>query len=149
MIEGAQLVLDTVNEIPKISFTVYGTPVPQGSMRAFLRPGSKFPIVTSDNKKLKPWRQEITGCALKVFRGPVLRPNAIWVEVKFFLAKPQSKSAKIVYPTTKPDVDKLLRGILDALTGVAYEDDSQVCRVTMEKNYGRPERAEITVSVLA
>lgn len=144
-----QLVLrGTVNELPSISFTVYGTPVPQGSMKAFLRPGSRFPIVTSDNKKLKPWRQEVTGCALKMFRAPVLRPAALWIEVKFFLSKPKSKSAKILYPSVKPDADKLLRGILDALTGVAYEDDSQVCWAMVEKNYGRPERAEITVGVL-
>lgn len=143
-----QLRLPAVGEIPKISFTVYGTPVPQGSMKAFMRPGSKFPVITSANKKLKPWRQEITGCALKVFRAPVLRPSALSVEIKFFLTKPESKSARVKYPSTKPDVDKLLRGVLDALTGVAYEDDSQVCRVVMEKNYGRPERAEITVSVL-
>jgi crossover junction endodeoxyribonuclease RusA len=143
-----QLALNAVMEIPKISFTVFGTPIPQGSMRAFLRPGMKHPVVTSDNKKLKPWRQEVTGCALRAFRAPVLRPSALCVEINFFLTKPERKSSKIHHPSTKPDADKLLRGVLDALTGVVYEDDSQVCRIIVEKYYGRPERAEITVSVL-
>ncbi|HXP82593.1 MAG TPA: RusA family crossover junction endodeoxyribonuclease [Verrucomicrobiae bacterium] len=148
MAKGEQLAMGTVDVVPSISFTVYGTPVPQGSMKAFLRPGSKFPVVTSDNKKLKPWRQEVTLCAMKVFRAPVLKPRALWVNVLFFLSRPPSKSVKIEYPGTKPDIDKLLRGVLDALTGVAYEDDSQICRVSVQKNYGRPERAEITVGVI-
>ena len=143
-----QLRLMTVGEAPSISFTVFGTPVPQGSMKAFMRPGMRHPVVTSDNKKLKPWRQEVTGCALRAFRSPVLKPAALCVSVTFFLHRPESKARKIIYPSAKPDIDKLLRGILDALTGVAYEDDSQVCRVVMEKNYGQPERAEITVGVL-
>ena len=39
-------------------FTVYGKPVPQGSSSAYIRGGRA--IVTSDNKKLKPWRQTVT-----------------------------------------------------------------------------------------
>ena len=104
--------------------------------------------MTSDNKKLKPWRQEVTGCALRAFRSPVLRPTAVVLTVNFFLRRPASKAKKIIYPSVTPDIDKLLRGIFDALTGVAYEDDSQVCLVVMGKNYGQPERAEITVGVL-
>ena len=38
-------------------------------------------------------------------------------------------------PVSKPDVDNLGKFVLDALNGVAYEDDSQVCILTARKWY--------------
>jgi Holliday junction resolvase RusA-like endonuclease len=38
------------------------------------------------------------------------------------------------YPK-RPDLDKLVRAVLDALTGVCYLDDSQVTRIEAEKNF--------------
>ena len=43
--------------------------------------------------------------------------------------------------TKKPDVDKLLRAVLDALTGIVWVDDSQVAFATANKTFawnGRP-----------
>ena len=34
-----------------------------------------------------------------------------------------------ILPTKKPDSDNIIKIILDALNGVAYRDDSQICRV--------------------
>jgi hypothetical protein len=36
--------------------------------------------------------------------------------------------------------------VLDALTGIAYEDDSQVCECRLAKAFGSPARVEIRVS---
>lgn len=36
------------------------------------------------------------------------------------------------YPKS-PDLDKLVRGVLDALTGVCYVDDSQVVKIDAQK----------------
>lgn len=36
----------------------------------------------------------------------------------------------------------------DALTGICYEDDSQVVKLTAIKGYGEPERTEVTVGRL-
>ena len=38
-------------------------------------------------------------------------------------------------PTTPPDIDKLIRAGLDALTAVAYRDDAQVTFVRAWKRY--------------
>lgn len=40
-----------------------------------------------------------------------------------------------VYPAKKPDCDNIIKVICDALNGLAYHDDSQVCRVYFEKTY--------------
>ena len=46
----------------------------------------------------------------------------------------------------KPDIDKLLRALLDAMTGVVYVDDSQVACIWATKEYGQT--AETVVSVV-
>ena len=52
------------------------------------------------------------------------------------------------HPARKPDVDKYLRRILDAMTGVIYADDGQVVQVSAAKRFGDPARAEIAVWVV-
>lgn len=49
-------------------------------------------------------------------------------------------------PSTMPDVDKLIRGVLDVLTNVVYGDDGQIVRAVGTKRYGEPARAEIRVT---
>lgn len=129
-----------------MKFTIYGKPEPQGSTRSFLR-GGKI-ATTSANKNLKPWRQQVSetlfvesGCQPYSGTGK----EAVTMRIKFFLKKPPSVPKKREHPTVKPDLDKLVRAILDAGTGVCYRDDAQVCQIVTEKHYGDPERVEIEV----
>lgn len=127
-----------------ISFTVIGTPQPQGSSRAFIPKGWKRPIITSANKNLKPWRQQVSGCATAAMEGLAIisRPESVGVEAHFFFDRPKS-AKKDSQKTTKPDVDKLLRALLDSMTGIVFEDDSQVTLCTVRKSYGQPARLEV------
>ncbi len=130
-----------------ISFTVFGTPQPQGSTRAFMPRGWKRPIITTDNRRLKPWRQEIAETAIAQMNGqpPLEKTTAVSVAVTFYFAKPASTPKRVLDKTTKPDIDKLERALLDALTGICYVDDSQVAEVHKYKEFGTPERVEIRV----
>lgn len=136
-----------------VSFTVSGTPIPQGSMRAFLPKGHTRPIITADNKKTKPWRQEIAQMAdlamHEVGEKLILRPNGVRVEAQFYFAKPKSTHKSVTHKTTQPDVDKLSRSLLDALTGICFEDDSQVTQLWVNKHFSYQPRAEIRVTLLA
>lgn len=116
-----------------IRFTVAGLPVPQGSMKGFSRGGRVH--LTSDNPKLKDWRTQVAYAAQ--FHAPKeLLEGALSVCLHFTLPRPASvKRNKRPLPTSKPDVDKLTRGILDALTNVVWRDDSQVTRVSASKRY--------------
>lgn len=120
------------------TFIVHGIAQPQGSTRSF-RAGGKI-VTTSDNPKVRPWRQAIAWEARA--HGVVLSRGEVEVEVRVLLPRPKSHFGKRGLlpsarpsPTTKPDVDKLLRAVLDALTGVAYHDDSQVVRAVISKAY--------------
>jgi len=76
-----------------------------------------------------------------------LSPAAIQIRLAFVMPRPKShygtgKNAATLkrfvpsYHTSKPDLDKLIRCVKDALTGVAWKDDSQVCEVVADKKYG-------------
>ena len=133
----------------ELTFVVFGTPQPQGSTKAFVRGNRAY--ITSANPKMKPYRHTLTQVASDVMATKGLaaplcpRPEAVQVSIIWTLAKPKSTPKKITKPTKKPDVDKLLRAVLDSLTGVAYEDDSQVVRATIEKEYGSPEKTTVEV----
>lgn len=128
------------------SFTVLGRPQPQGSKRLLRQRYTGKPVLAEDNRRMKPWRQEVGWTALEHFRGKrIERPAGVAVEVTFYLAPPKRGR---IHPTAKPDVDKLCRAVLDALTGIAFDDDSQVVALTAVKTYGLPERAEIRVAAV-
>lgn len=133
----------------KLEFTVYGTPQPQGSSRAFIPKGWNRAVITSDNPKLRSWRQELAKAALlaccheKSCGFPLHHRIAVEVIVDFYF-KP-TKKVNTTYKTTRPDADKLLRAALDGMTGIVYTDDSQVSRASVTKNFGLPERVEIHV----
>ncbi len=133
----------------EITVTCYVHPEPQGSAKAFVIAGKAR--VTSDNRKLKPYRQEVTRTAMaELERQNIARPAAakhtpVWLKVNFFLAKPASIPKRRQYPVVKPDIDKLLRATLDSLTGVLFEDDAQVIACLVGKQYDALERVEITM----
>lgn len=131
-----------------LTVVVWGTPQPQGSMRAFLPKGRARPIVTSDNPKNKPWRDQVALVALAGRpRGFVLWTGPVELQAVFHLPRP--RRPRHAEPTARPDVDKLLRSCLDALTGVLWRDDSQVTSLSARKRYVAPgarPHLELTIS---
>lgn len=115
--------------IVTIKFTVEGKAIQQGSMRAF-----NNRIVHNKTKELMAWRGAVAKAAHIAGCTPITGP--IEIHMEFGYEKP--KSVKREHPTVPPDLDKQVRSILDALTGVAYVDDSQVTRLTASKEYGVP-----------
>jgi crossover junction endodeoxyribonuclease RusA len=53
----------------------------------------------------------------------------------FYFQRPASVSKSRAYPSVKPDLDKLCRAVLDALTGILWVDDGQVVRLAARKDY--------------
>ena len=50
-----------------------------------------------------------------------------------------------ILPTKKPDSDNIIKIILDALNGVCYYDDAQICRVYFEKKYAEIPSTKIII----
>lgn len=119
-----------------ISFQVHGLPVPQGSTRSWVVNGK--PVITSAAKGLSTWRRLVSDVAQRYapeepWEGPV------GIELHFGIPKPKSApKRKRVWPDKRPDLDKLIRAVFDALTCVIFADDSQVVDVRATKDYGAP-----------
>lgn len=112
------------------TFWVSGEPVPQGSMRA-LKDKSGEPYLIHSNKGLNAWRQAIVD---RVKPNVTELDGAVKVHCIFYLLKP--KSVKRWLPWCRPDIDKLLRAVFDALQSAgAFKDDGQIVEVVAEKCY--------------
>lgn len=69
--------------------------------------------------------------------------GAVRMDIWFILVRP--KSSKKVHPSVKPDLTNYCKAIEDALNGICYLDDGQVCVQNTCKQYG--EAYEIIVEV--
>lgn len=129
-----------------IAFEVGGIPVTQGSVRAVLPRGSQKPIVVQGSsaaarRSLDAWRGDIAAEA-RAWRAehPAFVPLTCPVQLKlsFHLVRPKSHPKTIrTWPTGKNsgDLDKLVRAVFDALTGVLFIDDGQVVGLVTSKDY--------------
>ena len=142
------------------SFFVAGVPVPKGSAKAFMNNGMKFPVVVQDNaEKQKPWASAIAYTAQQsgvqyIERGPI-RLSVIFYMPRLGSHFGTGKNSGIlkpgapVYHTAKPDLDKLLRCVKDALTGITWKDDAQVAvGLELKKIYGDYPGVFITIEAL-
>lgn len=59
--------------------------------------------------------------------------------------KKEEMSAGRIRPAKKPDIDNIIKSVLDALNGVAYHDDTQVVAVFAEKYYSDTPRVEVEI----
>lgn len=129
----------------QITFDVRGTPTTQGSKRAIpIYRGGKgakvftghSALVEAGGAKLKAWRTDVKDAA-ESYAGRFPRGTGLVVVIYFSMQRPKSAPKKRrTYPVTKPDVDKLIRAVLDSLKDAAlYFDDGQVLKATGEKDY--------------
>lgn len=129
-----------------ITFEVLGRPAPQGSLKGFVVNGHAR--LTCDNAKTIPYRQAVGYAALserkssEIFAGLHV---AVSVQCVFYFKRPKGHKKAWTQPPTKPDIDKLCRATLDALTGILFADDGQVVELKAVKHYGLPERTLISV----
>lgn len=118
------------------TFHVAGFPAPQGSKNAYRR-GNKVVLVES-SKKVKPWRAAVAQAATQAYLHTEPIDGPVMVEVEFILPRPKSLPKRITDMIRKPDLDKLIRSTLDALSGIAYVDDNRVNLIVASKHYQTP-----------
>lgn len=49
-------------------------------------------------------------------------------------------------PTTKQDLDNVVKTVLDALNGIAYDDDSQVVEINAFKNFAETDHTDVILT---
>lgn len=118
----------------RIEFEVIGLPAPQGSKRHV--GGGRM---VESSKNVAPWRDSVAWAGREAMAGRPAFDEPVTVEVSFHLpptgrwTKAESAVGERWKPR-KPDLDKLLRSTLDALTTAAViVDDARVVQVQMGK----------------
>lgn len=131
----------------RVAFKIDGEP--QGKARPRFGNGRAYtPKKTVEYEKHVRWCYSIF-CKSKRFAPDV----PLSVEILACYAPPKSASKKTkqmmlsgeVRPTKKPDADNIAKIILDALNGIAYDDDKQVIHLDVNKKYA--ERACVYVEI--
>ena len=85
--------------------------------------------------------------------GGKLLDGAIRIDIKAYypIAKSHTKKNKAamesgeIKATIKPDVDNVAKAVLDALNGLAFDDDKQVVRLEVSKRYDHEARVEVEI----
>jgi Holliday junction resolvase RusA-like endonuclease len=151
---------DTPPAAPPSALVVFvpGRPAPQGSKHA--RPiyrgrgdakqfTGKVAQVDMGGDALKTWRDDLRGQLLEQHGQPATRfgDAAVAVHLEFRIARPKShyrtgrnthllRDGAPPRPTGKPDIDKLSRAVLDAITSAGvWHDDAQVVQLQAAKVY--------------
>ena len=130
-----------------LTFHIPGIAAPQGSLRIFpsRNPGQRGRMVADHGGKVRRWRRTVSLFARRAMERRALIPGPLRLEVTFLLPRPKSLTRRIEKPERKPDLDKLVRAIGDALEGVVYPHDAQITTVVARKRFGDPARAEISI----
>jgi crossover junction endodeoxyribonuclease RusA len=124
-------------ESSMLSVFVPGRPAPQGSKDYMGRSKSGKGILVESSKAVKPWRADVREALLDSRGAPLARfakGVPVFVTLTFILPRPKSYPKRHVPATKKPDLDKLTRAVLDAMTSAGVlHDDSQVTMLSARK----------------
>lgn len=128
----------------KIKFEVLGTPVAKARPRV-----SKFGTYTPE--KTKNYEELIKLSFINKYPKftPFTGELTVKIDAIFEVPKSYSQKKKVMLIHTgythRPDVDNLTKTVLDALNGLAYKDDAQVCSLYFDKYYGKEAKVVIQI----
>jgi Holliday junction resolvase RusA-like endonuclease len=133
----------STDQDPAIHIMIPGAPVPLPRSRWFR--GGSFNPARDRIEQVRAFVRRNTGTATN---GPVFdRTHRLYVSIDFFLRRPMVDfrgckrapgnlklgASFLSSPANGPDVDNLVKFVLDALNGVLYHDDRQVIVLVARK----------------
>ena len=131
-------------------FVVPGEPVGKARPR-FTRKGHAY-----TPKKTSDYEATVRNAFRVAFPGHEPYAGPLAMEVFAYFSVPKSAPAKkreamltgATLPTKRPDGSNVLKGIEDALNGIAYDDDSQIVDDSIQKRYGSEPRVEVSITTV-
>lgn len=122
---------------------VHGKAAPQGSKKAFVINGRAILVDASEGNK--PWRKKVME-TLMADPDLIKFKGGVNVALTFHMEK--AKSNKTTLMTQKPDIDKLARSVLDAMTDAELiEDDSKVIYLVVTKSWAEQNTPGVIIHV--
>jgi crossover junction endodeoxyribonuclease RusA len=121
---------------------VHGVPAPQGSFKHV----GRGRIIPTNAPTLYKWRELVAAHASMAYDAEPY-DGAVGLFAIFVLPAPKRRRVRPLHDR-RPDLDKLLRAVGDAVTGVVITDDARIARMDAVKLYGDTPRALLTVVAL-
>jgi Holliday junction resolvase RusA-like endonuclease len=79
------------------------------------------------------------------FQKPLEGP--LFVAIVLGVKRPKSRP-KAIHPAVRPDLDNYGKLVCDAMNGILWKDDGQICELVLQKVYSDVEYTEILCGVL-
>ncbi|OYT69445.1 MAG: hypothetical protein CFK52_13710 [Chloracidobacterium sp. CP2_5A] len=120
------------------TLTILARPVAKGRPRLSARAGRVYtPARTRRYEAMIAAEAHAMG--VRPAAGPVR------VEAIFMFMRPRRSTASV----PRPDLDNLVKAVMDGLNGIAWNDDSQVVTIAAEKHFGTKDMVRVTVSAVS
>jgi crossover junction endodeoxyribonuclease RusA len=120
-----------------LTMFVPGIPRPQGSKR-YLGHRSGKAVLVEGSRESRRFRDRITWAAHDAWRPRVvLTGEPLTIALEFVMPRPVSTPKTTPAAVRRPDLDKLVRCVCDAMTGVIYADDSQIVHLVTHQRLAR------------
>lgn len=127
--------------------------VPQSQPRPRITVRGKY-AHAYEPKSITEYKRLVAGKYRSAYKQQLPLTGALSVDVRFY--RPIQKSISKIerqrrvlgqsLPTVKPDIDNYVKAILDALNGLAFQDDSQIVVLYARKIYSDKPRTEIEIN---
>lgn len=132
-----------------VTFSIPFAPIAKGRARSVFMPGRGIRHYTP--KATADWEKVVALYARQACREP--HQGALMLNVGFYMPIPPSWPAwkqdlalsGELLPTTKPDLDNLLKAIKDACNGISWLDDAQVVESKTWKAYSDHPRVYVLI----
>ena len=135
-----------------IVFTAYTldgeNPPTKGSASGFpiRRKGGRIGVViTNDNPKNKKWAAVVGWKAKENRASDSPWAGPVQLSLVFGMKRPKKMPKGRELPTVKPDLDKMVRSVKDAMTKILYVDDAQIVALAASKEYS--EKPGVTIEL--
>lgn len=132
-----------------MSVTVYGKPQGKGRPRYTTRGGRVIaytPMSTKayEDKIRQAWKEQ-DGRTFGFGPMAMILKAYYPIPARTKRAERDAMLAGQIPVTNKPDLDNVLKSVMDALTGLAYKDDRQVTTISATKAYSDAPRIEADI----
>jgi len=122
-----------------IDIVFHGTPI--GKSRPRFGRTKIGGVVTYTPQKTRDYERALKSFAQVAMIGKTMLEGPVKVTITAYF----SHKTKTGWHVSRPDLDNIIKAVLDALNEIVFDDDAAVCEIVASKKYDNEERIEVQV----
>ena len=122
-----------------IDIVFHGTPI--GKSRPRFGRTKAGGVVTYTPQKTRDYERALKSFAQVAMIGKTMLEGPVKVTITAYF----SHKTKTGWHVSRPDLDNIIKAVLDALNEIVFDDDAAVCEIVASKKYDNEERIEVQV----